>query len=100
MDKARKKMNIPILQPVVDHISDFLGMINAVAKGKYKVSVQVIITSVAAILYLISVFDLVPDFIPAVGLLDDIAIVSAAASVCGHDLAKYRKWRDRKKGME
>ena len=86
----------PALDSVVDQILEFLEYISASSRGKYKASTEVIVTIVAAILYLLWVMDLIPDFIPVVGYLDDIAVISTAASMCARDLERFSKWR--KKG--
>jgi len=85
----------PELDPVIDQILEFLEYISATSRGKYKASVEVIVTIVAAILYLIWVMDVIPDFIPVVGYLDDIAVISAAASMCARDLERFAKWKKR-----
>ena len=40
---------------------------------------KAILTLAAAILYLLWIMDLIPDFIPVAGYLDDIAVISTAA---------------------
>lgn len=86
----------PSLDPVFDQVLEFLEYISAASRGEYRASVEVIVTIVAAVLYLLWVMDLIPDFIPVAGYLDDIAVISTAASMCAHDLERFSKWR--KKG--
>ena len=86
----------PALDPVVVQILEFLEYIAATSHGEYRASVEVIVTIVAAVLYLLWVMDLIPDFIPVAGYLDDIAVISTAASMCARDLERFSKWR--KKG--
>lgn len=47
----------------------------------------------AALLYILNPFDIVPDFIPGVGYVDDGMIVMLAMKLVGRDLEKYRHWR-------
>jgi uncharacterized membrane protein YkvA (DUF1232 family) len=42
-----------------------------------------------ALLYVVMPFDFIPDFIPVIGLTDDIAVVTGAASYLGYELTKY-----------
>ena len=49
---------------------------------------------VTALLYVLNPFDIVPDFIPLVGLLDDAAVISACLFLAEKDLKKYRNWKD------
>ena len=94
--RAHFILNDPALEPVLDKILEFLEYISAASRGEYRASVEVIVTIVAAILYLIWVMDLIPDFIPVAGYLDDIAVISMAASMCARDLERFSKWK--KKG--
>lgn len=85
----------PSLDPVFDQVLEFLEYISAASRGEYRASVEVIVTIVAAVLYLLWGMDLIPDFIPVAGYLDDIAAISAAASMCARDLDRFSKWRKR-----
>lgn len=49
---------------------------------------------VTALLYVLNPLDIVPDFIPLVGLLDDAAVISACLFLAEKDLKKYRNWKD------
>lgn len=48
------------------------------------------VIAIAALLYLISPIDAIPDFIPVVGLGDDVGIISLALIKLSHDISKYR----------
>ena len=62
--------------------------------GRYT---QVPIFSVGAavftLLYLVMPFDFVPDFIPFLGQLDDLAVVALCLKIVQRDLHKYEKWK-------
>jgi uncharacterized membrane protein YkvA (DUF1232 family) len=49
------------------------------------------VAPLAALVYLISPIDAVPDFIPIVGLLDDVGVITACVASIGSVLNKYRK---------
>ena len=55
---------------------------------------------VAALLYVLSPVDLIPDFIPFFGLLDDAAVVSACLFLVEQDLSNYRKWKNSNEDSE
>ena len=41
---------------------------------------QTIVLAIAALIYFVSPIDLIPDFIPVVGYLDDVAVISFVAA--------------------
>lgn len=49
---------------------------------------------VTALLYVLNPVDIVPDFIPFFGLLDDAAVVSACLFLVEKDLNRYKNWKD------
>ncbi len=49
--------------------------------------------SAAALLYVLNPLDLLPDFLPMVGLLDDVLVFAACLSMIKGDLEDYKVWR-------
>ncbi len=52
---------------------------------------------VFALLYVISPVDLIPDFIPVIGYLDDAAVVSICLKLVEQELHTYKAWKERQK---
>lgn len=48
---------------------------------------------VAALLYVLSPIDLIPDAIPVVGLVDDALVIAACLAFVELDLHGYKKWK-------
>ena len=48
---------------------------------------------VGALLYVLNPLDLIPDFLPLVGQIDDAAVVAACLLMVRQDLHKYKKWK-------
>ena len=48
------------------------------------------------ILYVLSPLDFIPDWVPVVGMLDDVAVLGFAAKAARSDLAAFRQWEGRK----
>lgn len=47
---------------------------------------------VVALLYVLNPMDLVPDFIPFLGLVDDAAVIGLCMKMVEHELKRYAKW--------
>jgi uncharacterized membrane protein YkvA (DUF1232 family) len=65
--------------------------------GKYReIPWGSIATIVAALLYVFSPLDLIPDMVPFVGFLDDALVVNFCLKIISRDLENYKRWK--KKG--
>ncbi|QIE59169.1 DUF1232 domain-containing protein [Rasiella rasia] len=70
------------------------GMVKDIKSGSYKsVPWFVIATIVMALLYILNPMDLVPDFIPGVGYIDDLAILSIGMGWIETDIHSYLDWK-------
>ncbi len=64
-------------------------------RGEYKPTAwRMIAVAVAALLYLISPWDLIPDFIPVAGWVDDAAVVAYAFLILDEELDRFVAKRD------
>ena len=62
--------------------------------GKYtKIPWSVITSLVGAILYVINPFDLLPDFLPGVGYLDDSTLFGLVVVYAKDFLEEYKIWK-------
>ena len=62
--------------------------------GRYRQALYGTIAAAAfALLYVLNPFDLVPDVIPFVGVLDDATVIGALLMLVERDLKKYRAWK-------
>ncbi len=96
MDKASKYKNQ--LEKVWEYLQLFFSIVKDYINGNYKeIPIKTIISIVASLLYLISPIDLIPDFIPGVGLIDDVFVIGLVISVAKSDLDKYKDWKSNNK---
>ena len=71
-----------------------------ITKEYTAVSPKVIATMVGSFLYLVTGNDLIPDKIPVVGQLDDIAVFALALGFTTPELDAYAAWRKEKDGVQ
>ncbi|ALM53302.1 YkvA family protein [Halomonas huangheensis] len=72
----------------------FVPMLQDVASGRYRpVPWSAIGWMAAALAYLVSPIDLIPDFLMLFGIIDDVVIVSWLLTKVDHALMDYRAWR-------
>lgn len=63
-------------------------------RDEYQVPWRVIAAATAALLYFINPFDLMPDYLPFVGFLDDIVVVKACIGLIQAEIKDYAISRD------
>ena len=85
--------NMVRLQDIYEDLQALIRMVQAYLKQQYKeVPWKSIIYAIAAIIYFVNPFDLVPDAILFAGFIDDVAIITHVAGVIGEDIAKFKQW--------
>jgi uncharacterized membrane protein YkvA (DUF1232 family) len=84
------------------HLGDvtlMLQMLKDLKSGEYKgVPAFTMAAVVGALLYVLLTPDLVPDFLPGVGVIDDAAVLAACIALVQCDLVSYAESRKRKGG--
>jgi len=96
IEKTSKSIaKVPNKKSTLDDLATFMALLKDTFKGKYKgLSVFSGLGFVAAIIYLLSVVDLIPDAILVLGIVDDAALIAFALKMIHKDVVKYRIWRD------
>lgn len=74
-------------------MKDMLRMFGAWATGRYRtVPGMSLLLLIALLIYLFSPFDLIPDFLPGIGMLDDIALFGFLLRSLLRDARRFRAW--------
>lgn len=82
------------LRRLLDDGRLLLSFVRDVRRGRYRrVPLWTLSAAGFALLYVLNPFDVVPDALPVLGLLDDAAVVSACLALLEQDLYDYRAWR-------
>ncbi|MCY4566275.1 MAG: YkvA family protein [Gammaproteobacteria bacterium] len=78
-----------------EELSTFIALLKAWVNGDYRqVSTRTLVTVIAAVLYFVVPFDLIPDFIAAIGLLDDAAVIGYVIGVVREEITEFERWRN------
>ena len=79
-----------------DEVVLLIELIQDWSKGNYQdVSNKTIVAVIAAIIYLVTPFDAVPDFLLGWGYLDDLAILKLVIGQVRTELDKFKRWKER-----
>jgi len=95
LDEAIKKSrrNKGLLAKCWDDLMTLIRLVRAYIKGEYRdVPWETIVWAIAAILYFVNPFDLIPDFIPGIGYLDDAVVIALAVASVRNDVDNFREW--------
>jgi uncharacterized membrane protein YkvA (DUF1232 family) len=68
-------------------------LVRSYITGDYRqIQLSTIISGLAVLLYVLSPIDLVPDFIPVVGFLDDLSLISWFVGKFSGEITRFRDW--------
>lgn len=68
-------------------------------KGGYKPEIKSVIVPGAILLYLLSPLDFIPDWIPVVGAMDDIALIAFAIPILMKEAERFVAWEAKHKNI-
>ena len=93
----KKLQEIPGIGEYAAKLPTMLSMIRSyMAKEYTEVSYKVIVTMVGALVYMLKGKDLIPDKIPVIGAIDDLAVLALALQINAPELEAYKTWRETK----
>ena len=68
-------------------------LVRSYASGDYRqIQTSTIIAGLAVLLYVLSPIDLVPDFIPVFGFLDDLSLIGWFIGKFQGEISRFREW--------
>jgi uncharacterized membrane protein YkvA (DUF1232 family) len=81
---------------LIDTALAVVRLVRSYVAGEYRqVHSSTIVSGIAVFLYVLSPIDLVPDFIPVVGFLDDLSLISWFVGKFKGEIASFREWEAR-----
>ena len=81
------------LRHIINDVKDLYSLSKDAVRGNYKLHPVNLGVIAGGLLYFIIPADLIPDFIPFVGLIDDIALLTTIIKSMQGELKKYRSWK-------
>ncbi|OXL23910.1 YkvA family protein [Psychrobacter sp. DAB_AL32B] len=72
----------------------FMSLIKDYYKGNYRdIPYKTISAGIVGLLYTINPIDIIPDFIPFIGHIDDALVLTFCLKLIEKDLQKYQTWK-------
>ncbi len=89
---------VKVLAKYCNDLCEIFELLRDRVAGVYKETPWTTIAALTgALLYVLSPIDLILDFIPFIGFLDDAVVIGLAITLAQPDLEKYRAWKARRK---
>jgi uncharacterized membrane protein YkvA (DUF1232 family) len=80
---------------VLRQLGRIAALVKAWVKGDYRaVSTKTVVTAIAALIYFINPLDLIPDWIPVIGLLDEALVLAWVTKSLGRELDEFEQWNN------
>ncbi|MFQ5585140.1 MAG: YkvA family protein [Calditrichia bacterium] len=90
-EKARRRKQS--LKRNWQEITLLIRMVRAYARGQYrKIPWRAIIMAIAALLYFVNPFDIVPDFLTGIGFIDDATVIAFVAKAIREEINRFREY--------
>ena len=72
---------------------DFITLYEMITTSDYKISNQTKIIIAGTLAYVILPIDVIPDFIPVVGWLDDVFVLGLATTTLSDEIKKFKRFK-------
>ena len=92
-DKINKAY--PALKSALKNVQLLYALFKDAARGKFKLPPASVAMIGGGLLYFILPADLIPDFLPVVGYLDDLAVLTTIMNALQKEISAYRSWKEK-----
>ena len=90
----KKVLSNETVDKYIGKVKTMFSLIKDYRNGSYRELPWKSIAAIAgALLYVLNPLDLIPDFIPVIGMLDDASVLAVCLKMVNDDLEKYTQWR-------
>lgn len=89
------------LKKYIDVVKNLFSMLKDYKNGNYReMPWHTIGSIVLVLLYVLNPLDIIPDFIPGFGYVDDAGVLALALKLIQADFDNYMEWRQQKEGND
>lgn len=94
-EKLQKFAENPQVRELTEHVEVLYRMVKAHINGTYiGLSSRSVGMIALGLIYFITPVDLIPDFIPFIGYVDDMSVLLAVGKSLQTDIVKFRVWEN------
>ena len=95
-DKIKQQLeNDRGLERYTNDLLLLMSLVKDYYQGNYRnIPYKTISAGVVGLLYLINPIDIIPDFIPFIGQIDDVLVLKFCLKLMEKDLVKYKTWKN------
>lgn len=95
-DKIKQQLeNDRGLERYTNDLLLLMSLVKDYYQGNYRnIPYKTISAGVVGLLYLINPIDIIPDFIPFIGQIDDVLVLKFCLKLMEKDLVKYKNWKN------
>lgn len=91
---AEKLSKSDKLERFIPDIALFISLIKDYYHGNYRsIPYRSISSGIIGLLYILNPIDIIPDFIPVIGYIDDTLMLAFCLKMLEKDLQQYRQWQ-------
>ncbi len=96
-EALREKLNkaYPVFKTAVNHVRTLYSLFKDTVNGKYNMPPASVAMIGGGLLYFILPADFIPDFIPVVGYLDDLTVLTTIMNSLKNEISAYRIWLEK-----
>lgn len=86
-------MKVSGFTTLIQDVPLLIRLVRAYQSGRYRsIRRSSVIVAIAGLLYFLSPIDLIPDFLGAIGFIDDIAILGFVFASIQREIQAFRRW--------
>jgi len=82
----------------IEDVKILFSMISDSIKGVYKIDSKTFLVIAGALAYVVLPTDLIPDFIPGIGFIDDAFVIGWTIKTIKDEIENYKRFKNEKTG--